>query len=149
MFTKDDLRQLQLKGIDIKTVENQIDNFRRGFPPINLDRPAIVGDGIKVFNGREAKKLSYYYDSNSKKYEVLKFVPASGAASRMFKTVFEFMEQYKGKAADIKSFNEAPEWATVREIIKRLKDFAFYDDLLAVMKKDDYYHLNLLQEIVN
>lgn len=138
MFTKDDLRQLQLKGIDIKTVENQIDNFRRGFPPINLDRPAIVGDGIKVFNGREAKKLSYYYDSNSKKYEVLKFVPASGAASRMFKTVFEFMEQYKGKAADIKALNEAPEWASVREIIKRLKDFAFYDDLEAVMKKDDY-----------
>lgn len=138
MFTKEDLKQLQLKGIDPKTVENQIDNFRKGFPPINLDRPAIVGDGIKVFNGREAKKLSYYYDSNSKKYELLKFVPASGAASRMFKTLFEFMEQYKGQPADIKALNEAPEWASIREFIGRLKDFAFYDDLDAVLKKDDY-----------
>lgn len=138
MFTKEDLKQLQLKGIDPKTVENQIDNFKKGFPSINLDRPAIVGDGIKVFNGREAKKLSYYYDSNSKKYELLKFVPASGAASRMFKSLFEFMEQYKGKAADIKNLNEAPEWAAVKEFIKRLKDFAFYEDLAAVLKKDDY-----------
>jgi hypothetical protein len=92
MFTKDDLKQLQSRGSDLKVVEAQLDNFRKGFPFINLDRPAIVGDGLKAFNQRDAKKLSYYYDSNSKRYEVLKFVPASGAASRMFKHLFEFVE---------------------------------------------------------
>ena len=71
MFTKDDLKQLQSRGSDPKVVELQIENFRKGFPYINLDRPAIVGDGIKAFNQRDAKKLSYYYDSNSKRYDVL------------------------------------------------------------------------------
>ena len=84
MFTKDDLKQLHSRGSDQKVVEYQIDNFRRGFPFINLDRPAIVGDGIKAFNQRDAKKLSYYYDSNSKRYELLKFVPASGASTLCF-----------------------------------------------------------------
>ena len=60
MFTKDDLKQLQSRGSDLKVVEKQIDNFKKGFPFINLDRPAIVGDGIKAFNQRDAKKLSYY-----------------------------------------------------------------------------------------
>ena len=50
MFTKDDLKQLQSRGSDPKVVELQIENFRKGFPYINLDRPAIVGDGIKAFN---------------------------------------------------------------------------------------------------
>ncbi len=137
MFTKEDLKQLQSRGSDIKVVEAQIENFKRGFPYINLDRPAIVGDGIKAFNQRDAKKLSYYYDSNSKRYELLKFVPASGAASRMFKDLFEFADAAKDKTADeLKSLLNEKKWNQSKYFFEGLKDFAFYADLQKAMRKD-------------
>jgi len=138
MFTKDDLKQLQSRGSDIKVVEAQLDNFKRGFPFINLDRAAIVGDGIKAFNQRDAKKLSYYYDSNSKRYEVLKFVPASGAASRMFKHLFEFMESYTGSEAEIKQLQTSGKLKLVKDFFDHIKEFAFYDKLAKALRKDDY-----------
>jgi hypothetical protein len=138
MFTKDDLKQLQSRGSDPRTVETQIDNFRRGFPFIDLDRPAIVGDGIKAFNQRDAKKLSYYYDSNSKRYEVLKFVPASGAASRMFKHLYEFAETYDGSEAAIKNLQSQASLKLVRDFFTGIRNFAFFDLLARVMRRDDY-----------
>lgn len=135
MFTKDDIRQMQARGSDQKTIEAQLENFRRGFPPINLDRPAIVGDGIKAFNQRDAKKLSYFYDMNSKRYEVLKFVPASGAASRMFKTLFEFADGYKAGKEGEEKLNSS-KWSAVKQFVEHLKEFAFYSDLELVLKRD-------------
>lgn len=133
MFTKDDLKQLQSRGSDPKVVEYQIDNFRRGFPFINLDRPAIVGDGIKAFNQKDAKKLSYSYDSNSRRYELLKFVPASGAASRMFKHLFEYIDSLKGNEGDHSRLQTLPELKQVKDFFDRIKDFAFFDKLALTM----------------
>jgi hypothetical protein len=138
MFTKDDLKQLHTRGSDPKVIEAQLDNFRKGFPYINLDRPAIVGDGLKAFNQRDAKKLSYYYDSNSKRYEVLKFVPASGAASRMFKHLFEFTESYTGSEADIKQLHSSSKLRLVKDFFEHIEKFAFYTELVKVMRRDDY-----------
>jgi len=138
MFTKEDFKQLQSRGSDIKVVEAQIDNFKRGFPFINLDRPAIVGDGIKAFNQRDAKKLSYYYDSNSKRYELLKFVPASGAASRMFKDLFEFVDASKSSKDNLQLLLEEKKWKSVKEFFVRIKDFAFYKDLQKSMRKEGF-----------
>jgi len=138
IFSREDLKQIASKGIDPKTIENQIENFRKGFPFINLDRPAIVGDGIKTFNLRDAKKLSYYYDSNSKKYEVLKFVPASGAASRMFKDLFEFIDFYTGSESDLERLQNDKKLAPVRIFIERIRDFAFYGELQKKLRKDGY-----------
>jgi len=138
MFTKDDLKQLQSHGIDPKTAELQINNFVKGFPYINLDRPAIVGDGIKAFNAKEAKKLSYFYDSNSKKYEILKFVPASGAASRMFKHLFEFSETYNGTEKDITGLLNDNQLLPVKQFFDHIKEFAFAKALSKAMRKDDF-----------
>ena len=138
MFTKDDLKQLQSRGSDLKVVENQIDNFRRGFPFINLDRPAIVGDGIKAFNQRDAKKLSYFYDSNSKRYDVLKFVPASGAASRMFSHLYESIESFTGTPDDIRFLQTSLKLALVKEFFERIKNYAFYQDLSKALRKDGF-----------
>ena len=138
MLSKEDLKQIAAKGIDPKVIDAQIENFRKGFPYINLDRPAIVGDGIKTFNLRDAKKLSYYYDSNSKKYEVLKFVPASGAASRMFKDLFEFIETYTGSPADLQNLASNPKLGQINTFITRIRDFAFYTDLVKVLRKDGF-----------
>ena len=129
MLTKEDLKLLQTKGIDQKLIEIQISRFKNGFPYIKLAKPAKIKDGIHAFDPREVKRLADYYNSSYKGYEVLKFVPASGAASRMFKNLFEYSglqteeERQKVFASD-KSF---------QAFFEKLTDFAFYPDLASAL----------------
>ncbi|HLN53360.1 MAG TPA: DUF4301 family protein [Lentimicrobium sp.] len=136
MFNANDLKSFQSKGIDVKTIDQQIENFRKGFPYIELVDPATVKSGIHVFTEGELDKLQKYYDRNAEEYEIMKFIPASGAASRMFKALFEFLDQLNDKDAEEifakdKSFNSA--W----NFLSNLSKFPFYEDLQAVM--DDNY----------
>lgn len=137
MFTQNDQKQFQAKGIDIDTIEQQIDNFKTGFPFIELVAPATIDSGIRNFSEQEIEKLQSFYDKNSEDYEILKFVPASGAASRMFKQLFEFHDSYTkddaGKALleSDKSFN------SVYNFIKNISKFAFYSDLKQVLANND------------
>ena len=92
-----DKQQLESLGIKIEQVENQIDKFIKGFPFSELTAPATIGRGIIRFNDDEVCELERQYDNDKKYYDIIKFVPASGAASRMFKTIFSFVDEYKGK----------------------------------------------------
>jgi len=105
MFTPSDIKQFQAKGIDIETIEQQIENFKNGFPYMDLVAPATPGHGIRKFTEAEADKLVAFYDKYVESYEILKFVPASGAASRMFKTLFEFRDECR-KSTDIQALIE-------------------------------------------
>ena len=84
MFTKEDIQQIEARGASIAQVEKQIANFKKGFPWANLVKPAVIGDGILALTPAEIDKLVNRFDEN-KRYKLVKFVPASGAASRMFK----------------------------------------------------------------
>jgi hypothetical protein len=131
MLTKEDLKLLQTKGIDQKSIDIQISNFKNGFPFIRLAKPATIKDGIHAFGPREVQRLADYYNANYKGYDVLKFVPASGAASRMFKNLIEYsvlqseQEQQKVFAGD----------KTIQTFFEKLTEFAFYPDLVAALSK--------------
>ena len=135
MFNEKDLKQIQSKGIDLQTIDFQIENFKQGFPYINLVSPATRQNGIIFFNEKETKELSDFYTENAKNKNILKFVPASGAASRMFKHLFEFRDNYKGTDEDYKKFLEDKSFNSVYNFFDKIKNFAFYDDLKAVMLK--------------
>ena len=132
MLTKEDLKLLQTKGIDQKSIDIQISNFKNGFPFVNLAKPATIKDGIHAFGPKEVQRLADYYTSNYKGYEVLKFVPASGAASRMFKNLIEYStlpseeERKKAFAGD----------KSVQTFFEKLNEFAFYPDLVAALSKN-------------
>lgn len=143
MFTNEDLRLFQSKGIDIKVIEKQIENFKAGFPYIELAAPAVTGKGIKSFNDSEVEKLSAFYDKHSTDYEILKFVPASGAASRMFKDLFEFRETNSGKRGNKVEEDKLPK--AIGQFFTNIQKFAFYDDLKAVMEKNDLSIKSLLE----
>jgi hypothetical protein len=132
MLTKEDLKLLQSKGIDPKAIDIQIENFKKGFPYINLVRPATIKDGIRSFGTRDIQRLADFYLSNFKGYEVLKFVPASGAASRMFKSLFEF----SALGSELEQIETLKKDTSVKEFINRLSDFAFYTGLVSVLEKD-------------
>ena len=93
MFTPSDLAQLQARGISVQKAEKQLQSFATGFPELDIVSAASVGNG--VLNPTEEEIDAYvkaWQDYLNEGHTVLKFVPASGAASRMFKDLFEYLE---------------------------------------------------------
>lgn len=120
MFGKNDLKILEQKGISLEQVKWQIEQFKNGIKPINLQQPAKLKVGIFEIDNVQ-KYIDIYENSGVKP---TKFVPASGAASRMFKTLFEFLEKNEGEQElQIKENKE------IKLFFEGLSKFAFYTEL--------------------
>jgi Domain of unknown function (DUF4301) len=117
-FTGVDIRRIKVEGLTIGKIEAQIDCIKRGTMPIKLNRPCRIGDGLIVISEKEKARLVRAYDEEVKKGRVVKFVPASGAASRMFQSWYQVIETGCFPSAD----QEA-------EFITDLSRYAFYQDL--------------------
>ena len=118
MFTQKDIQQIQERGADPRQVSRQTDYFRSGFPWMKIVGPATPERGIRVL-GPEAVKEAVAYDKNAQISGKSKFVPASGAASRMFKDMF-------GGLAKLEGGEDLPADAPGARLAARIKDFAFY-----------------------
>ena len=93
MFTQEDIQQLTRQGISVEKAEEQLNCFRTGFPDLDIVAPASPKKGILVVRGQEVERYIAIWEAYLKEgHEVEKFVPASGAASRMFKILFQFLE---------------------------------------------------------
>lgn len=121
MFTEKDLAQLAARGVDPRRVEEQLEAFRTGFPYLKIDRAAVVGDGIVRLEPERVQELAATYGRvvAEGRVAVEKFVPASGAASRMFKELYEFVAEGKDSK-------------TVEAVWEGIGRFAFYEDLAAL-----------------
>ena len=127
MLNQDDLLLLKQKGISQAQIAEQLASFVSGFPFLNIKKAASINDGIEQTNEAELNFfLSEWEDYLLKNKEILKFVPASGAASRMFKDLFEFADG----AADL------PETKAVKQFFDEIKRFAFYKDLNEICLKN-------------
>ena len=137
--TKDKIVQM---GKSVEQVEAQLERFKNGFPYLDIKKPATVGDGIIKLATTSLDQFISFYENRSKEYEIVKFVPASGAASRMFKRLFEFLSEEESKA-------EQDDF--LKKFFAGMHDFAFADDLNRVLEesgtsldqalKDKQYHL--------
>ncbi len=136
MFSDKDIRQIKSRGIAPETVEKQIERFKTGFPFIRLAAPATAGKGINVYDDQTVKKLEQYFEDNKDDYEILKFVPASGAASRMFKKLFAFRESFTGSAEELAALEKEEDLQSLGYFFRNLHKFAFYDLLAEALKKD-------------
>ena len=126
MISEQNLQLLKNKGITPAELEHQLMQFRDGFPFMVLDRAATLGDGILSFSKAQQEELIKKYDNAlARGVEVTKFVPASGAASRMFKDLFEFIDSDK-------SNSELPK--AITEFNEGKEKFAFWNDLYAIAK---------------
>jgi hypothetical protein len=125
MFTKSDIEQIENRGITIEEVQSQIEQFRKGIKPIKLIAPATIGSGINQLS--DLKKYTDIYDNSN--LQITKFVPASGAASRMFKELFEYLEKLGSEKSGTGSID--PE---ISQFIPGLNKFAFCEDLDRALK---------------
>jgi len=133
MFSEKDLQQFQEKGISLQQVEQQIDNFKRGFPFINLSGAASTRYGMKVLQDDEADELLNNYSDFIVDLDVMKFVPASGAASRMFKKLFEFRQSYNKTVEDIENYKSDTGPNSIFDFFNRIEKFAFYNVFASII----------------
>lgn len=126
IFTEKDLTVLDTKGISVEKANWQIDQFVKGVAPIKLYRPAVLENGVTLLD--DIDNYQKIYDKAQAK--IVKFVPASGAASRMFKTLFDFREKAK-KNPDI----DLTEYPEVEKFFTNIKKFAFYNLLDAQLER--------------
>ena len=94
IFSEADIRQIQERGMTQEAVISQIETFKRGFPYSELERPCTVDDGITVLPKRDLEGLAETFAPYALSGRAMKFVPASGAASRMFKLLLSFNNRY-------------------------------------------------------
>ena len=149
-FTDSDRQQIASLGLTEVDVNRQIDNFRKGFPKTHLVAAATVDNGgILRLDDQAINRYTKSYKQVSKGKKILKFVPASGAATRMFKDLYSFTSTYFG--IDYKIEKEHP---SVKEFLEKIRTFAFFDDLVACMEKsnadfDDYMSRGDFATIIN
>lgn len=116
MFSSHDIQQIKEHGLDLDVVNHQLELFAKGFPYTDIIKPASDDDGILVLSDADCQKYIDIYEEYSKTHKIMKFVPASGAATRMFKDLFDFFNSHIPNKTSM---------TTVANITK----FAFWDDL--------------------
>ena len=93
MFTQSDLEQLAQRGISVEKANQQLACFKNGFPSLDIVSAASVKKGILALSKSEREQyIAAWQEYCQQNHKVLKFVPASGAASRMFKNLFEYLD---------------------------------------------------------
>ena len=135
-----DLEEIRARSMTPEKIASYIEQFQQGFPAIQLDRPCTVGDGITtLLNGQD--RLASLHAAAAAAGRITKFVPASGAASRMFTLLL--------------SFSESPQLLTKQTLTNRAKGgdlvcqaflqfmtecrhFAFSTDLQIALQKDGH-----------
>ena len=124
-FSEQDQKQLTALGISTEQVEKQLASFQTGFPNLEIRSAATIGNGILRPSQQEKnaylKAWDAYLNGN---HQVLKFVPASGAASRMFKNLFEYAENH-----EMTPF--------IKQFVDSIHKFAFYTELNLVCEKNE------------
>ena len=87
MYTKNDMKQLRHRRMKQEEVERQVENFKHGFAPVLVEKAATIGDGIHEMTPEEKESYVKYFEAHMQDVDMVKFVPASGSATRMFKTL--------------------------------------------------------------
>lgn len=121
MFTDAEKKQIETRGMTLGQVEHQMEQLRHGFPFLRLAATAAVGNGIMVPDDAAQARATQEWDHYKKDgaHQVVKFVPASGAASRMFKNMFAFLSaSYDKPTTDFE-----------KHFFADIKNFAFYQAL--------------------
>ena len=122
MLKDNDLEQLKSRGVSEEQVERQVAQLKRGTAYVKLMRPATIGDGILRMSPEQVEEMNRRFDEDKKYYQFTKFVPASGAASRMFKDLFSFIE-----TGEDTKFTEI--------FFAHIHSFAFFNDLNQAVNK--------------
>lgn len=124
MFTEKHIQQIYAHGLSEAEVIRQLQIFKNGIPFANVVEPASIGRGIEAFNETGQQYFNEVFELQKDKLELLKFVPASGAATRMFKFLHRFLESYN-PGEDIDVFLQNEQSDELKTFFDSIENFAF------------------------
>jgi hypothetical protein len=140
MYEKSDLKQFKRLGIKPEQVNEQLEHFKTGFGHVELHDAATPGNGIRTLTGQEAGEYVARYKEKQGTIPMIKMVPASGSATRMFKTLNTFMTTYTGSDAEYLQLRQEKEPGTVPAFFEKLKEYPFFRPLREALYAD---HLDI------
>ena len=128
MLSKEDLEQIRMRGSDPQIIEKQLERFIAGFPYAQLIKPASVNRGITSYGVKEKEEMASYFDERKAALSICRFVPASGAATRMFKALFSLRDALADKSANQQKELLAGD-ETAQQFFDELEEYPFFKDL--------------------
>ena len=137
MLSPTDEILLKKKGITAEKIREQLNAFSTGFPFLEIRSAAEPGNGIiQIKDSETSTLLNQWEDYLKSDATIIKFVPASGAASRMFKDLFEFLEKETSE----------PTTAFEKKFFSEIRKFAFYEELDEVCLNNNGKSIDQLTE---
>lgn len=103
-FTEADFDQIKRNGIALDKIARELSLFQSGISKVTLEKPAVIGNGIITLTQEEIERFSGNFERKKSDFQLEKFVPASGAASRMFKFLSEFLLEFKPDSETINAY---------------------------------------------
>jgi hypothetical protein len=137
MLLEKDNIQIENKGLTVSKVKEQIQLFREGLPFVNLESAATSDNGILKLSNDERQHFIELFDVRRNQNSILKFVPASGAATRMFKSLFKFIETFNPEKETLNAYINREKESNLSLFFVGLEKFPFYDIVKQEMEK--YY----------
>ncbi|MCM0041466.1 MAG: DUF4301 family protein [Algoriphagus sp.] len=128
-------QKITAQGKQVEAVQGQLESFKKGFPFLSLLCPATSARGIQVWNENQVQHYQSFFSRRAPELEIVKFVPASGAASRMFKDLFSFLE----------TDGDLSKNGFTQKFIGNLSKFAFFQDLDGVLQQEGESIASLLE----
>ena len=141
-LTEKHKQQIKNKGISIEKINAQIETFKEGIPFVNLVSSATIGNGLLRINENDKQNLIHLFEEYKHDLNLLKFVPASGAASRMFKTLYTFLDKYD---PDKTTFQEyAARDNDIKIFFSSMEKLPFYQNLekVIIQKYPDFKNID-------
>ena len=146
-FSHSDIEHIESLGLSLEIIKKQIKTYKGSQNYINLSASATIGNGILKLSESELNDFTNYYDGEKIALKVVKFTPASGAASRMFKLLHEFLSQYDPQKETINSYINKNKSVELFLFFVTIEKLPFHDDVVDKMQiaMPDYDLLTLDQ----
>jgi hypothetical protein len=149
MFNKKDIKFLKSKGVDLQQIESQLEKIKEGIHYLKVEKAATVEDGIYKATPDEINEFIELFEEERKHLILSKFVPASGAATRMFKRLTYMKDHYKGSPDEFIQVSAEKDFYSLRNTFDNIESFPFYPELFKkffrrglsldkIMRKNEY-----------
>ncbi|MFA9187003.1 DUF4301 family protein [Flavobacterium sp. FBOR7N2.3] len=135
-LSEQDFEQINQHGISLENIQKQLAIFKKGIAKMELLEAATVGNGILKLSKEEFVEKATFFDEHKSDLKLLKFVPASGAATRMFKFLLTFLNEYNLEEESINAYINRKKDTKLRVFIVGMDKLPFFDSIYKKLKEE-------------
>ena len=135
MFSEKDKKQIAEKGLTLERVQRQIELFKKGVPFIELEKAATINNGILSLSDEQIDEIITSFKKKKDSLKIVSFVPASGAATRMFKFLFTFLKEYNPNQESINAYINRKNVKELSVFLVGLEKLPFFEEVVTKIHK--------------